>query len=368
MSGGRAVAVAWSPHHLDHLAPLAAWLGATIVSSDEPMQSAAAACYPDLDVRWVHGAVGYHGVDALFAEARALAPGVVLYSDLFTREKLALLLGGPDAPRVVYVPHGFSEKRQDWAARTADQDVACFPGRYAADQFLAYGCARAPTASIVTGHLRRRWYHEHRAHFDARVAPLGLGDGRTQPTVLYAPTWQDAIGSSSFFSAFSTLVARLPRGWRLVVKLHPHAERDAGALDALTGLARGRDVVLVRNHPLTLPLLQAADAAIFDMSALAYDYLALDRPMVFLNRQQGGDADHASSRLFACGEVLPPERYGEAYEAIARQRAGGPGRYGPLRAALDRYVHADERSPVAVVDELRALGARPAPDWLRRPA
>ena len=33
------------------------------------------------------------------------------------------LFGGARAPRIVYVPHGFSEKRQDWARETAFQDV-----------------------------------------------------------------------------------------------------------------------------------------------------------------------------------------------------------------------------------------------------
>lgn len=356
------VALAWSPHHLDHLAPLAECLDATVLSTDDPDQSAAAACYPRLALRWVHGAPSHHGVARLFATARALRPRVVLYSDLFARRRLAEFLGGPDTPRIVYVPHGFSEKRQDWAARTSEQDIACFPGAFAVDQLRAYGRPFEPSASVITGHLRRHAYRRHRAHFDGLVDATMSGDTPAATTVLYAPTWQDAIGSSSFFAAFSTLASRLPEGWRLVVKLHPLAERESGAIDRLAALAHGRDIRFVRRSPLTMPLLERVDAYVGDMSALAYDFLALDRPMVFLNRAAGTPADASASRLYACGEVLAPERYGDVYDAIRSQFADRV-RFSGARLALDRYTYAD-REPADVVADLVRACESPAPDWL----
>lgn len=356
------VALAWSPHHFDHLAPLARRLGATFLSTDDPDQSAAAASYPRLALRWVHGTATHQAIPRLFAEARALRARIVLYSDLFTRGILARLLGGPGAPRIVYVPHGFSEKRQTWAARTAEQDVACFPGAYAVDQLQGFRRPVRPTATVVTGHLRRHAFRDDRRFFDARCDALGLGGAPATRTVLYAPTWQDAIGSSSFFAAYTTLASRLPDGWRLIVKLHPHAERQRAGIDALAALAHSRDVRFVRRSPLTMPLLERADAYIGDMSALAYDFLALDRPMVFLNRDAGTAADASASRLFGCGEVLAPDRYADAYDAI-RAQLDHPGRYRAARLALDRYTHAD-RDPADVAAELERVCESPAPDWL----
>jgi len=205
----------------------------------------------------------------------------------------------------------------------------------------------------------------HRAFFDARAAERGLAGWTSGPTVLYAPTWSDAIGSSSFLAAFSSMAARLPDGWRLVLKLHPHAEAQAPLVDRLVALAARPGIVVLRNEPLVFPWLERADAYVGDMSSLAYDFLAYDRPMVFLNRATGSAADASGSRLFACGAVLGPERYAEAYATIEAMRPNDRARYGALRAALDRDLHPPDVTAADVKAGLERSCAGPAPDWMR---
>jgi hypothetical protein len=264
----------------------------------------------------------------------------------------------------VYVPHGYSEKRQDWARTTAFQDIAVLYGDAAYDQLVAFGVASELHCHLKSGNLRRAWYLRHEAFFGRRLDALGLGGPRPVRTLLYAPTWQDGIGSSSFFAAFAAFVDRLPAGWRLIVKLHPHLERAAGAIDTLAARARGRDVHLLRAQGLCHPFLDLADAYVGDMSSLAYDYLAYGRPMYFTNPTAGTDADAIGSRLFGCGTVVAPDRYEDLYRIVDDTWDRDAERFGAPRVALDAHVHAAGREPEDVASEMGAMLAGPAPGWM----
>ncbi|CAG1007235.1 hypothetical protein BURK1_03379 [Burkholderiales bacterium] len=362
---GGCLALAWHPHHVEHLAPWCGIVGMPMLLADSPGLYAASRCYPGLDTAWAHGVRMPAAVDAFAGAIRERAPRVVFYSDLFGRDSLRRLLGGrADAPRVVYVPHGFSEKRQDWARGTAFQDVAVVYGQHALDQLAALGVAGHLERCVVSGNVRRRWHRLHAAHFRAQLAALGLGDPPAGRTLLYAPTWQDAIGSSSYFAAIAPLALRLPAGWRLVVKLHPHSERYAPMLDEIEARCGNRNVHFVRNSPLTFPFLEIADAYLGDMSSLAYDYLASGRPMFFANPTAGAPADAAHSRLFTCGTVIPPDRYDDAYRLIDAAWDSDAERFGEARAALERYTHAPERGFDELAAEIADATAGPAPAWM----
>ena len=362
------LAIAWYPHHVEHLAPWCEIMGVPMLLADSPGLFAATRCYPGLDVAWAHGVRMPAGRDPFARAIRERRPGVVYCSDLFDRPVLRDMLGGGgDAPRVVYVPHGFSEKRQDWARATALQDVAVLYGRHAFDQLDAWGVAGELHRYLLSGNVRRAYYRRHAAWFEGELDRLGIAGDHPGRTLLYAPTWNDAIGSSSFFGAFAAIARRIPADWRLVVKLHPHSERFAATIDEIVHLCRGRDLHVVRNSPLTFPLLDLADAYVGDMSSLAYDYLACGRPMFFTNPTSGTSRDAAGSRLFACGTTIAPERYDDVWRIVDDAWPTDAGRYGEARAALDRYTHAPERS----VDDLRAemsdLTRGPPPPWMAEP-
>lgn len=361
------LAVAWQAHHVEHLAPWCGILGAPLIVDDRPAATAAARLYPDLAWSALADSDAKSRFDDFASRVRALAPRILLCPDLFERRHLRELFGGPDAPRVVYVPHGFSEKRQDWARETAYQDVAVLYGEHARDQLAELGAAGILERAVVSGNLRASWHRLHARHFRAQLGDLA----RLPPaerTILYAPTWTDAIGSSSFFDAFAAFVRNLPSGWRLVAKLHPRLERHAEVVDTLAALASGRDVHLVRRSPLTFPYLELADAYVGDMSALAYDFLAFGRPMFFTNPTAGSSVDAAPSRLFACGTVIPPDRYGELASIVDRAWPADDERYGAARIALDRYTHAPERSFDDLARDLHEATAGPPPAWMRGPS
>lgn len=364
---GDALAIAWHPHHVEHLAPWCEIMGMPMLVDARPETLAAARCYPGLAFASTPGLVATPDLRAFAREARARAPRVVFVSELFERWHLRELFGGARPARVVYVPHGFSEKRQDWARETAYQDVAVLYGEHAYDQLLDFGVAAALERPFFSGDVRRAYHRRHAAHFRASTGALAALP-RAERTLLYAPTWTDAIRSSSFFDAFAAFVEGMPASWCLIAKLHPRLERHADVIDTLALRARGRDVHLVRGSPLTHPWLDLADAYVGDMSALAYDFLASGRPMFFTNATAGTAADAKDSRLFGCGTVIPPERYGDLARIVDEAWNRDAGRYGEARRALDRYTHAPERG----VDDLRAAmreaTAGPAPAWMHAPA
>ena len=362
---GARLAIAWHPHHAEHLAPWCELLDMPLLLSDGAHLDRIADDYPGVRVERARGARMSRQV-ALFAHAiRKRAPSAIFYSELFSRTLLRALFGGRrDAPRIVYVPHGFSEKRQDWARGTAFQDVAVLYGRHAYDQLEALGVADDLGGHVISGNLRAGYHRRHAAYFRERIALLGLDGPRPSRTLLYAPTWHDAIGSSSFATACAAFVTGLPAGWRLIVKLHPHLERDAAGIEALAATVRGRDVHLVRAHPLCFPFLDLADAYVGDMSSLAYDFLAYGRPMFFTNPTAGQATDAAGSRLFACGTVIAPDRYGDLYRIVDDAWASDAARFGEARVALDAYTHAPGRAADELAAEIDAVLDGAAPGWM----
>ncbi|HEY2864171.1 MAG TPA: CDP-glycerol glycerophosphotransferase family protein [Casimicrobiaceae bacterium] len=362
----RGVAVAFHPHHIDHLAPWCAILDVPMLVCEAPGQRDAAQCYPGLKLVGMHDVTTPGGLAHMIDAVRELRPRVVLYSHLFDRQTLRDLFGaGRASPRIVHCPHGFSEKRQDYATRIAQQDVALLYGQHALDQLGALGVASMSCKVVLTGNVRRGYYLAHRNFFRSQLNRFGLQEGDGRRTILYAPTWNDAVGSSSFVSAFTSFAQKLPAGSRLVVKTHPHQEYEAAELDRLLADYRGRDdIQVLRNNPLTFPLLDMADVYVGDMSSLAYDFLVFDRPMYFLNQTAGGIADARESRLFRCGTPIDPSGYADIY-SIIESTLEKDAAFSGARAELYRYTHAPGVSEAGACAQIAAACGGPAPRWLR---
>ncbi len=361
-----ALAVAFFPHHVEHLAPVCGMLGVPMLACDSPGQRAALLSYPALSTDLIGGLRMPEGVERVVARIDELGPDVVLYSDLVARDALRRYFRGRrKVPRIVHVPHGFSEKRQPWARGIATQDVALMIGRHAIDQLASFGVERCEATLVVSGNLRRAWFDAHAAFFAGARRSWGLREDPRR-TVLYAPTWDDAIGSSSFFGAVAALVAALPRDTRLVVKLHPHLERDAQAVTALLAPYAGRDdVVVLRGCPLVHPVLELADVYLGDMSAMAYDFLAWGRPMFFLNALEGTAHDPRGARLWGCGTAIAPSDFARSFDIVARGLEDDAARHAEARRALDAYTHAPPLDAPALAAAIDAATAGAPPAWMR---
>ncbi|SIQ65528.1 CDP-glycerol glycerophosphotransferase family protein [Aeromonas hydrophila] len=102
-------------------------------------------------------------------------------------------------------------------------------------------------------------------------------DGQQRITFLYAPTWRDSggdfIASSGIdFDALERLLTTFDA--KLVVKLHP-------ATKIACDLSQYQHIVMANNKLDPCELMAQADCLITDYSSMYFDYMVLDRPIIF---------------------------------------------------------------------------------------
>lgn len=133
--------------------------------------------------------------------------------------------------------------------------------------------------------------HHHR---DQMLAGLGLDPGLF--TVLFAPSWEQQGCLRSSTLGRDVLRSIAAQHMNLVIRLHPvsYVEANHPLNDLFTGgtdwkAEIGRQVAGSRVVHVTTPgysiepLLAAADCLVTDFSSVALDFLALNKPVVFLD-------------------------------------------------------------------------------------
>lgn len=168
-----------------------------------------------------------------------------------------------------------------------------------------------PARLHVTGYARTDALVRRDEPVDALLQRLGLQATRGRKRVLFAPTWkQDAAGRSvfpfgldagEFFAGLDAVCART--GAVALFRAH------LNSLDV--GAAAGGRIVPVPHAqvPDTEGVLLASDVLVCDWSSIAFDWLLLDRPTIFLD----------VPAPFAKGFSLGPEyRFGEIVDAFPR--------------------------------------------------
>jgi teichoic acid glycerol-phosphate primase len=357
----KACAIALYPHHIEHLAPLCELLGMPMVVVDQSLARLARAHYPpefELQVRDNEDLLDTINLQSFGTFICGLRHSfqVVFHSHILWPHERTLL--DQCGLSTVAVPHGFSEKVQDWAALSAESaDINLFYGQLCIDQIAALGAADKIGPYLLIGDLRYQYYLRHRQFFQRwfdDTIGWQLQGGRR---ILYCPTWMDGIGSSSMFDAIEHVIQSLPADAELIVKLHPHADHreHAARTDELVERTRRRRVVFARNVPLTFPMLARASALLCDMSAIAYDALVFDRPLIFLNQNSGTERDPRDSRLFSTGVVVPHSDYHQLRPILERALAEPAAEYWPAKQALFHALHSPGVPPVELESRLRAL-------------
>ncbi|MBI2642226.1 MAG: CDP-glycerol glycerophosphotransferase family protein, partial [Candidatus Wildermuthbacteria bacterium] len=152
-------------------------------------------------------------------------------------------------------------------------------------------------------------------------------------TVLYAPTWRDT-GGDSFFEKPDDLKALddFLQKEQLIffLKLHPLAQKSASA--SLRG-ARYQNIVFVDPDSDADPLLPFIDILVTDYSGIYFEFLLLDRPMVFFPFDYEKYVTRDRELYFNYEEVTPGPRvstFPDLLEAL-RKTSRGWDEYGVLR-------------------------------------
>ena len=282
------------------------------------------------------------------------APDVLFSADFLLATKRAKLS--------IQIFHGVSIKNYFLNERIHDYDLVFATGPYMIRRYVERGffeegdpklrpVGLPKTDRLTDGSLDRAAFLE----------ALGLDPARK--TILYAPSWGEESSLDRMGEPLLRQLAAMPHN--VLVKLHDnayderYAKRDWRALlDELSGptfaAPRTFDVI---------PPMHAADLLVTDISSVAFEWLQVDRPLVFmvfpdqLRRWEGrADLDTWGRRIGA--ECEDPA----ALPALVEAELADPDRLGPVRreACADIYFHVGGATGAALDEFYRALG-RPRP-------
>lgn len=106
-----------------------------------------------------------------------------------------------------------------------------------------------------------------------------------KPTVLYAPTWNDRMGNTSIPKFGLEVIDGVPDDINLVIKLHPNTLRyDKKHYPNLKAAAAQKaNIVFIDFSADIIPVMAMADLLIGDISSVTHEFIAFQRPLVFLD-------------------------------------------------------------------------------------
>ncbi len=275
-------------HHLDHIAPLCALKEIPLAVTDEKIEHLAKLFYPDLEVFLL----APDQIISFFDTLYTCTPRLLFEESFFIPQKL---LG--KTVKTLWVPHGNSDKGHAAPLMEAlkDEAHALVYGPKMID-FLKKKNVHDHLNIETIGNYRRRYWEKHRA-FYASLLPQLPGK-----IILYAPTWNDAEKSSSYFDLLPCLSHH--SDFSVVLRPHPNLPLPEGPLPP--------NVHLITSFPPVYPWLDLADIYLGDMSSIGYDFLTFRRPMFFLNQNRRTDL-----YLHRCGTVIDPVDYPRIYDILS---------------------------------------------------
>lgn len=297
-------------HHLDHLAPLAWALDAPLIVTEGEVAAQAETFYPFVEtLYWDYTCVHDNLVqnfDAIVCSLpRALFDEAFLFAQMSHNKTIS----------TIWCPHGNSDKGHTapFMEALSEERVALVYGNKMVDFLKEKGVYNKIETIIPMGNLRLEQYRAKAAHFDSLVNEYILCHlPANQPTILYAPTWEDRESNSSYPFALRVLLDVVPTHVNLIVKLHPNTlrTRELEVDRLIHQCSAHHNICFLKEFPTIYPLLAAVDAYIGDMSSIGYDMLAFENPMFFLTRQ-GSYHD-----LLPCGTPLFLEDLPNVFQKI----------------------------------------------------
>jgi len=308
-------------HYVDHLAPLASLLAIPLVTPEEQVQECIQKYYPEVEVIYwdyleIHTELVKNFDTVIYSFTKSHFQSYFAFAQDFLNKKI----------NPIWCPHGSSDK--DNLAALEQESLLLIYGKKMED-YLEKKRVQKPAFTI--GNYRKHYCERHQTFYDQLIQKELSHLSPEKPNFLYAPTWQDYEGSSSFDAAFSPLLDHLPEEINLIVKLHPNMWiQNPFLLEKIFQRYEGLpNFHLIRDFTPIYPLLASMDAYIGDMSSIGYDFLSFDRPLFFLSGKKGP--------LQKCGRMLDPACGKELYPLMEKWRKEDRG-FSSLRKKLYKYT------------------------------
>jgi CDP-glycerol glycerophosphotransferase (TagB/SpsB family) len=316
-------------HLLDHIAPLASLWNIPLIANDEETANLAKMYYPEVQIRlWQDVAFRLQEIAEEFdtlLNCQYWEPSLKeCFRTVYKKEM-----------QLMFCPHGQSDKgyKSPLLEYYKFQDAILLYGQLLQDMLTELNIWDDKKPHIRVGNYRLSYHQLHKKretdlaeqHIFSKLDP-------SNQTLLYAPTWNDADGATSFFLEAERLICELPSHWNLIIKLHPLlAQRDPALFYRIIALEDKRpNFVVVHQFPLIYAILDKIDAYLGDYSSIGYDVLAFRTPMFFWKLRNLPEA-----RLHACGQIIDPAKntWHQIEHGIKRS-----GDFIPLQTALYKYA------------------------------
>ena len=299
-------------HHLDHIAPLCSLLEVPLIVTEKSLEKMATEFYPTLVVFYID----YLPLPQTVLERydyliTALAKPMV-ESIFFLAETL-----NKKALKSVWCPHGNSDKggQSSMMSALSKESAVCVYGNKMVDFIKSHGGLSRSCETFFVGNYRRYFFEKHKDFYKALTDNLVFSKfKKRQPTILYAPTWDDFEKGSSVHKALPYLLNDFPDDLNLIVKLHPNMliDDDLTLKKLMWEYEGSKHVIFLNDFPLIYPLCEKIDLYIGDTSSIGYDFLSFDKPMLFLNTQEKSSA----LNLHKCGKTLLSQELKTIHEKI----------------------------------------------------
>jgi hypothetical protein len=285
------------------------------------------------------------------------APDVVVVCDSQPRTLRPTL---PEA-RFVYIRHGMISKNHGLKiGRFADYVCASSPEMR--EQFIAAGVA---TERVwITGFVQTDPLFAP----ETTASPIELASGTR--CVLFAPTYNPTLSAAALVGPeVRRRICAARNDMVLVIKPHPTSfERSPDWIDGWRRAAAGESQVHLVDDPAAdvAPWLRLADVLVSDVSSVAFQYLALDRPIVLVtNPAANEDPAHYDPEgiEWTWRDMAEEVREVEHLADAVARALDGPDRFAEQRAGYRERLFGtltDGRSAERIVERIDALGAAPS--------
>ena len=334
---------------LDHLGVLAAILDIPLIVTEEKTYALAKLYYPQLNtilVEWKDAPLDYlaENFDVLFVTSKGWAIDLYATFPLLYNKKM----------RVVYCPHGNSDKGHTWTEEyPSPEDISLVYGDHMRDLLKDTGMLGKINQTIATGNYRYAFFEEHRSFYESLAHKQVFEKlDQTKKTLLYAPTWHSEECPTSFFEECKALIQQVTPAFNLLIKVHPYLFEQHPALTyAIVESYKDHPKVLfLEDFPPIYPLLSLADVYLGDFSSIGYDFLAFDKPMYFFNPANSDLKKDRARFIHQCGMEISTKNSENVFDFIEKTLERNQSEFSPIRKKIYTYTFGHVRS----LSDLRA--------------
>lgn len=247
--------------YVDHLAPLSALLKIPLITTSRSISSHIAKNYPGCNIQYIAPNECATFVISHYDQIVSCHTSNILELELGIAE-----IAHQKILHKIWLPHGNSDKGKDGSLKSALSEEK---------EVWVYGTQMhsiCKTEIVVeVGNFRDTYFKQNREFYQNKFSFL-----KDKKVFLYAPTWDDHEGASSFHVSLAKLISYKPKDVILLIKPH------FNLLKHPFKKTEGKGIIWIENETTIYPLLNSVHHLITDRSSIAYDFLTYDRPISFL--------------------------------------------------------------------------------------